>query len=69
MAKILIVEDDEVIGRAVAEHLRHAGFDPLLVLRGGRERACTPFHAVAADAAAPATPRGRHLGEASVACW
>jgi DNA-binding response OmpR family regulator len=34
MAKVLIVEDDEVIGRAVAEHLRHAGFDPLLVLRG-----------------------------------
>jgi DNA-binding response OmpR family regulator len=34
MAKVLIVEDDEVIGRAVAGHLANAGFEPLLVPRG-----------------------------------
>jgi len=34
MAKVLIVEDDEVIGRGIADHLRSAGFDPLLVTRG-----------------------------------
>jgi DNA-binding response OmpR family regulator len=34
MAKVLIVEDDEVIGRAMANHLSQAGFDPLLVPRG-----------------------------------
>jgi DNA-binding response OmpR family regulator len=34
VAKVLIVEDDEVIGRGLAEHLRLAGFDPLLVTRG-----------------------------------
>ena len=31
MAKVLIVEDDEVIGRGIANHLALAGFDPLLV--------------------------------------
>jgi DNA-binding response OmpR family regulator len=34
MAKVLIVEDDEVIGRAIAGHLSLAGFDPLVVERG-----------------------------------
>ena len=34
MSKVLIVEDDEVIGRGMADHLRLAGFDPLLVTRG-----------------------------------
>jgi DNA-binding response OmpR family regulator len=34
MAKVLIVEDDEVIGRAVSAHLLEAGFDPLLVTNG-----------------------------------
>ena len=31
MAKILIVEDDEVIARGMSEHLRAAGFDPIAV--------------------------------------
>ena len=31
MSKVLIVEDDEVIGRGIANHLALAGFDPLLV--------------------------------------
>jgi DNA-binding response OmpR family regulator len=34
VAKVLIVEDDEVIGRGMAGHLSNAGFDPLLVTRG-----------------------------------
>jgi DNA-binding response OmpR family regulator len=34
MSKVLIVEDDEVIGRAIADHLRLGGFDPLLTQRG-----------------------------------
>jgi DNA-binding response OmpR family regulator len=34
MAKVLIVEDDEVIGRGIASHVANAGFDPLLVTRG-----------------------------------
>jgi len=34
MAKVLIVEDDEVIGRGIADHVRSAGFDVLLVTRG-----------------------------------
>ncbi len=34
MAKVLIVEDDEVIGRGMAGHLSNAGFEPLLVPRG-----------------------------------
>jgi DNA-binding response OmpR family regulator len=34
MAKVVIVEDDEVIGRSMAMHLRVAGFDALLVPRG-----------------------------------
>jgi DNA-binding response OmpR family regulator len=34
MAKVLIVEDDEVIGQAVANHLSVAGFEPLVVGRG-----------------------------------
>src|ERR1044071_3541549 len=34
MAKVLIVEDDDVIGRGMASHLALAGFDPLLVEQG-----------------------------------
>ena len=34
MAKVLIVEDDEVIGRGIAGHLSNAGFDPVCVSRG-----------------------------------
>jgi DNA-binding response OmpR family regulator len=34
MAKVLIVEDDEIIGRGMAGHLSNAGFDPVLVARG-----------------------------------
>ena len=34
MAKVLIVEDDEVIGRGMAGHLSSAGFDPVVVGRG-----------------------------------
>src|SRR5918995_4361549 len=34
MAKVLIVEDDEVIGRGISGHLANAGFEPLVVTRG-----------------------------------
>jgi DNA-binding response OmpR family regulator len=34
MPTVLIVEDDEVIGQAMAQHLTQAGFDPLLVAKG-----------------------------------
>src|SRR5262245_42821265 len=34
MAKILIVEDDDVIAHGMATHLRVAGFDPLVVSKG-----------------------------------
>jgi DNA-binding response OmpR family regulator len=34
MAKVLIVEDDELIARAMASHLADAGFDPLWVGNG-----------------------------------
>jgi DNA-binding response OmpR family regulator len=34
MAKVLIVEDDEIIGRGMAGHLSNAGFDPMVVARG-----------------------------------
>jgi DNA-binding response OmpR family regulator len=34
MARVLIVEDDEVIGEAMAQHLATAGFDPILVSKG-----------------------------------
>ncbi|HEX6490275.1 MAG TPA: response regulator transcription factor [Gaiellaceae bacterium] len=34
MAKVLIVEDDEVIAAGMAQHLSAAGFDPLRVGRG-----------------------------------
>src|ERR671937_967575 len=34
MAKVLIVEDDEVIGQSVVRHLGAAGHDPVLVTRG-----------------------------------
>ena len=34
MSKVLIVEDDEVIGRGISGHLANAGFEPLVVTRG-----------------------------------
>jgi len=34
MPRVLIVEDDDVIGRGMASHLALAGFDPLLVEQG-----------------------------------
>ena len=34
MPKVLIVEDDEVIGQGMARHLAAAGFDPLWVTKG-----------------------------------
>jgi DNA-binding response OmpR family regulator len=34
MAKVLIVEDDEVIAKAMSTHLAAAGFDPLYVGKG-----------------------------------
>jgi DNA-binding response OmpR family regulator len=34
VGKVLIVEDDEVIARGMAEHLRAAGFDPIAVGAG-----------------------------------
>jgi DNA-binding response OmpR family regulator len=34
MAKVLIVEDDEVIAEGMARHLSAAGFDPILVANG-----------------------------------
>ena len=34
LARVLIVEDDEVIARGMASHLASAGFDPLCVARG-----------------------------------
>ena len=34
MAKILIVEDDNVIADGMAKHLLAAGFDPIVVGRG-----------------------------------
>ena len=36
MAKVLIVEDDEVIAQAMASHLARAGFDPINQPRRGR---------------------------------
>jgi DNA-binding response OmpR family regulator len=34
VAKILLIEDDEVIAKAMSRHLESAGFDPLWVTRG-----------------------------------
>jgi two-component system alkaline phosphatase synthesis response regulator PhoP len=34
VAKILLIEDDEVIAKAMAQHLESAGFDPLWVNKG-----------------------------------
>jgi DNA-binding response OmpR family regulator len=34
MAKVLIVEDDEIIGQGMSRHLASAGFDPVWVTRG-----------------------------------
>ena len=34
MPRVLILEDDEVIGQAMAQHLGAAGFEPLLVAKG-----------------------------------
>ncbi|MEX2103587.1 MAG: response regulator, partial [Gaiellaceae bacterium] len=39
MSKVLIIEDDEVIGQGMAAHLRTAGFDLLLVTKGEAGRA------------------------------
>ena len=36
LAKVLIVEDDEVIAQGMARHLAAAGFDPLWVARARR---------------------------------
>jgi two-component system alkaline phosphatase synthesis response regulator PhoP len=36
MAKVLIVEDDGVIAEAMARHLAAAGFDPVVVGKGGQ---------------------------------
>jgi DNA-binding response OmpR family regulator len=35
MAKVLIVEDDEIIAKGMSDHLAAAGFDPVWVARGG----------------------------------
>jgi DNA-binding response OmpR family regulator len=34
MSRVLIVEDDEVIGQSMARHLAAAGFDPVWVDNG-----------------------------------
>jgi two-component system alkaline phosphatase synthesis response regulator PhoP len=34
MAKVLIVEDDEIIGQGMSQHLAAAGFDPVWVTKG-----------------------------------
>src|ERR671935_627091 len=34
MPRVLILEDDEVIGQGMAQHLAAAGFEPLLVPQG-----------------------------------
>ena len=34
MTKVLIVEDDELLGRGMAEALSETGFDPILVTKG-----------------------------------
>jgi DNA-binding response OmpR family regulator len=34
MTKVLIVEDDELLGHGMAEHLTDAGFDPIWVTKG-----------------------------------
>jgi two-component system alkaline phosphatase synthesis response regulator PhoP len=34
MAKVLVIEDDEVIARGIARHLADAGFDPYVVANG-----------------------------------
>ncbi len=34
MARVLVVEDDEVIAEGMAQHLRSAGFEPVVVGRG-----------------------------------
>jgi DNA-binding response OmpR family regulator len=34
VAKILLIEDDEVIAKAMSQHLESAGFDPLWVTKG-----------------------------------
>ena len=42
MPKILIVEDDEVIARGMADHLGAAGFDPVWVAQGAKALARLP---------------------------
>ena len=53
MTKVLIVEDDEVIGRGMASHLALAGFDPLLVEQG--EKSGSPGSATSAPTRACST--------------
>ena len=38
MAKVLIVEDDEVIAQGMSAHLASEGFDPIVVSRGEQGR-------------------------------
>jgi DNA-binding response OmpR family regulator len=45
MPKVLIVEDDDVIGSAMVTHLAAAGFDPLLVAKGQTAMARLRFEA------------------------
>ncbi|MDQ3669284.1 MAG: response regulator, partial [Actinomycetota bacterium] len=34
MAKVLIIEDDDVIAHGISQHLTSAGFDPIWVNKG-----------------------------------
>jgi two-component system alkaline phosphatase synthesis response regulator PhoP len=43
MAKVLIVEDDEVIAKGMVDHLAAAGFDPIWVAKGGQALARLRF--------------------------
>ena len=62
MAKVLIVEDDEVIGRGISGHLANAGFEPML-RRSGRDGARAPsLRAAGRRGARPDAPGNRRLG-------
>ncbi|MDQ3889917.1 MAG: response regulator, partial [Actinomycetota bacterium] len=45
MAKVLIVEDDDVITEGMARHLADAGFDPVAVRDGDRALAALRYRA------------------------
>ena len=62
MAKVLIVEDDEVIGRGISGHLANAGFEPLLVARGETGLARLRFERPGRRRARPDASRHRRLG-------